>query len=78
MQKQLEVIFDDIGVNDAFMHWSEDTPETRTVKHVGYSTGMDNTAGIGVTGMADTGTVWRYATRGHTVPVSTVYGYVHG
>ncbi|KAG2100248.1 NAD(P)-binding protein [Suillus cothurnatus] len=35
---------------------------------------MDNTAGMGVTGMAGTGTVWRYATRGHTVPVSTVYG----
>jgi hypothetical protein len=45
---------------------------------LGYSTGMDNTAGMGVTGMAGTGTVSRCATRGHTVPVNTVYGYVHG
>jgi hypothetical protein len=39
--------------------------------HVGYSMGM------GVTGMAGMGMVWRCATRSHTVPVSTVYGYVH-
>ncbi|KAG2099276.1 apolipo protein O-domain-containing protein [Suillus discolor] len=47
-------------------------------ERVGYSTGMGHTAGMGVTGMAGTGTVSRCGTRGHTVPVSTVYGYVYG
>jgi hypothetical protein len=45
---------------------------------LGYSTGMGYTAGYGSTGMAGTGTVSTCATRGHTVPVSAVYGYVHG
>jgi len=33
-EAQKQVIFGDIGVNDGFMHWGKDIPETRIVKHV--------------------------------------------
>ncbi|KAG1815364.1 hypothetical protein EV424DRAFT_1348474 [Suillus variegatus] len=52
--------------------------KSRNRPQLGYSTGMGHTAGMGVTGMAGTGTVSRCGTRGHTVPVSTVYGTESG
>jgi hypothetical protein len=33
-EAQKQVIFGNISVNDGFMHWGEDMPETRVVKHV--------------------------------------------
>lgn len=33
-EAQKQVIFGNIGVNDGFMHWGQDMPETRIAKHV--------------------------------------------
>lgn len=41
-EAQRQVIFGDIGVNDGFMHWGKDIPETRIVKHVAGFSIMDN------------------------------------
>ncbi|KAG1881085.1 hypothetical protein F4604DRAFT_1953660 [Suillus subluteus] len=34
VEAQKQAIFENISVNDGFMHWGKDTPETRIVKHV--------------------------------------------
>ncbi|KAG1840116.1 hypothetical protein C8R48DRAFT_838370 [Suillus tomentosus] len=41
-EAQKQVIFGNIGVNDGFMHWGKDMPETRIVKHVAGFSIMDN------------------------------------
>ncbi|KAG2156820.1 uncharacterized protein EDB93DRAFT_1247012 [Suillus bovinus] len=41
-EAQKQVIFGNIGVNDGFMRWGEDIPETRIVKHVAGFSIMDN------------------------------------
>ncbi|KAG2343079.1 hypothetical protein BDR05DRAFT_963493 [Suillus weaverae] len=41
-EAQKQVIFGNIGVNDGFMHWGKDIPETRIVKHVAGFSIMDN------------------------------------
>ncbi|KAG1833257.1 hypothetical protein DFJ58DRAFT_228111 [Suillus subalutaceus] len=41
-EAQKQVIFGNIGVNDGFMHWGTDMPETRIVKHVAGFSIMDN------------------------------------
>lgn len=41
-EAQKQVIFGNIGVNDGFMHWGADIPETRLVKHVAGFSIMEN------------------------------------
>ncbi|KAG1823595.1 uncharacterized protein BJ212DRAFT_693220 [Suillus subaureus] len=41
-EAQKQLIFGNIGVNDGFMHWGEDMPETQIVKHVAGFSIMDN------------------------------------
>ncbi|KAG2032542.1 hypothetical protein BDR03DRAFT_1002563 [Suillus americanus] len=41
-EAQKQVIFGNIGVNDGFMHWGTDVPETRIVKHVAGFSILDN------------------------------------
>ncbi|KAG2124454.1 hypothetical protein DEU56DRAFT_827468 [Suillus clintonianus] len=41
-EAQKQVIFGNINVNDGFMHWGSDIPQTRLVKHVAGFSIMDN------------------------------------
>lgn len=41
-EAQKQVIFGNIGVNDGFMHWGEDIPETQILKHVAGFSIMDH------------------------------------